>query len=160
MNLDHLLNEHFYSNKTSSVWKVVALDHQDDAVIVEEQGLGVNNQHKIEYRKFKERFESGACEFINRDSYDFGSIVKKDYYLVFHKVEANRVPVGVRAVNSQTVDNPLWKYQYAVNDVANRAMGEFKTEYKKPNCECGAHKIGVKDYTAGHSSWCAVASKQ
>lgn len=24
----------------------------------------------------------------------------------------------------------------------------------KQLCECGAHKIGVKDYTKGHSDWC------
>lgn len=30
------------------------------------------------------------------------------------------------------------------------------TEFKKPKCECGAHKIGVNDYQGGHSHYCPV----
>jgi hypothetical protein len=30
------------------------------------------------------------------------------------------------------------------------------SDLQKPNCECGAHKLGVKDYAKGHSTWCKV----
>lgn len=33
---------------------------------------------------------------------------------------------------------------------------QFESQVK---CECGAKKLGVKDFAPGHSSWCAVVKK-
>lgn len=162
MDLTLLVGEHFNSKKTSSVWKVTEVDNLHDKVTVKE--VSKKGTYLIEYIKFKERFESGACEFIDGPSYaNWGSVVKKEHTSLFNKVEgsitAKRVGVGQWNTYTPTNTNPLWNMQYVINDTANRIYGEFKKEYKKPNCECGAHAIGVKDYQGGHAHYCPVSHK-
>jgi len=168
MDLTLLVGEYFNSKKTSSVWKVTAVDSLHDKIECKERIAQVPCE--VEYIKFKERFESGACEFIDGPSYtNWGSMVTKGHNSIFQKVESSfgnvtfnngltptLVAKPTNVTGEWTVDNPLWNHQYMINDVATRIYGEFKKEYKKPNCECGAHAIGVKDYQGGHAHYCPV----
>lgn len=154
MDLTLLVNEYFYSKKTSGVWKVQTVDVLHDIVECIEISPVINQvSKKIDYIRFKERFESGACDFIDGDSYsNWGTTVRKDYSALFNKIEGSFAKTSPNSNGT----NPLWNHQYMVNDAANRIYGDFKTEYKKPNCECGAHSVGVKDYQGGHAHYCPV----
>jgi hypothetical protein len=44
-------------------------------------------------------------------------------------------------------------------DNLNSTVDEAFTVLKKKECECGSKKIGIKDFEAGHSSWCPVSKK-
>lgn len=71
------------------------------------------------------------------------------------------VPTNNNAPWQYTVPKPKVNEIYSVGiDVGifdNESPGSVGwANYNSPKCECGAESVGVKDYNAGHSSWCPV----
>ncbi len=162
MNKTDLVGRYF---KIASVYKIDSYEPNGDFYRIawcdERQNYTPSQKTSVEYSydALKDYFGTKLFEWCHGQSLSYGNVVTYDDS-PFDKIDQASTSSSTVSSNgwftslNQTQTNPI-----SQNEIDQAFTSSKQTQVNLVACECGAHKIGVKDYQVGHSSWCPMRCK-